>query len=152
MARTESKRELILQNLKTVLGGINGVDPYWTEVKHVKRVPFVPNQFEATEKPGLLIVVTGQPEEITNLLGYQDKRSMKVGIVGVIDRTASDEGTLVNRFMKDVGIRIMLDPKRGGYASMTFRRSQTDFSNLFQDLGMFEMVFDIEYHCDGRLE
>ena len=54
----ESKRELILQNLKTTLEGINGEDPYWTEVKTVKRVPFVPTEFEGEDKPGLLIVAT----------------------------------------------------------------------------------------------
>lgn len=149
---TESKRELILQNLKTTLEGINGEEPYWTAVKSVKRVPFVPTEFEGEEKPGLLIMATGEPEEIENQHGYHDKHDLKVGIVGIMDRPAGDEGTAVNRFMKDVCVAVMADSKRGGHASQTFKTSQLDASNLFGDLCLFEIELNIRYHCDGRNE
>jgi len=148
----ESKREQIIQNLVTTLEGIDGEDPYWTEVKTVKRVPFVPTEFEGEDKPGLLVVATGEPEAIENQPGYHDKRDLRVGIVGVMDRPASDEGTAVNRFMKDVGVAVMADVTRGGYASQTFKTSQLDASNLFGDLCLFEIELNIRYHCDGRNE
>lgn len=148
----ESKRELIFQNLKTTLEGINGEDPYWTEVKSVKRVPFVPTEFEGEDKPGLLIVSTGEPETIENQHGYHDKRDLKVGIIGVMDRPAGDIGTAVNRFMKDVGVVVMDDVTRGGNATQTFKVSQLDASNLFNDLCIFEIELNIRYHCDGRNE
>jgi len=149
---TESKREMILQNLKTTLEGINGENPYWTDVKKVRRVPFVPTEFEGEEKPGLLIVATGEPEEIENQHGYHDKRDLKVGIVGVMDRPEGDVGTAVNRFMKDVGIAVMADTTRGRYATQTFKTRQLDASNLFGDLCLFEIELNIRYHCDGREE
>ena len=148
----ESKRELILQNLKTTLEGINGEGPYWTEVKKVRRVPYVPTEFEGEEKPGLLIIATGEPEDIENQPGYHDKRDLKVGIVGVMDRPQDDIGTAVNRFMKDVGIAVMADVTRGGHATQTFKTRQLDASNLFGDLCLFEIELNIRYHCDGRSE
>jgi len=150
--RTESKRELILQNLETTLGAIDGDDPFWTEVKSVKRVPFVPMEFEGEDKPGLLIVATGEPETIENQFNYHDKRDLKIGIVGVLDRPRGDQGTAINRFMKDVSIAVMADVTRGGLASMTFKTRQLDASNLFGDLAMFEIELSIRYHCDGREE
>ncbi len=150
--RTESKRELILQDLKTTLLAIDGTGDYWTTVKSVKREPFVPTEFEREDKPGLLIVATGEPETIENQPGYRDKRDMAVGIVGVLDRPNGDEGTAVNRFMMDVSRAVMADVTRGGQASMTFKKSQNDFSNLFGDLGIFEIELSIRYHCDGREE
>lgn len=152
MARTESKRELILANLKTTLAAINGVDPYWTTVKSVKRVPTVPTQFEATEKPGLLIVATGEPETIENLPGFRDRRTMAVGIIGVLDLLSTDEGTQVDRFIKDVNIAVKADVTRGGYASMTFTKSQNDATGLFRDLGIFEIELAIVYHCNAQEE
>ena len=149
---TESKREMILQNLKTTLEGIDGTGNYWTKVKSVKRVPFVPTEFEGEDKPGLLIVSTGEPETIENQQGYHDKRDLKVGIIGVLDRPANDEGTSINRFMKDVGIAVMADVTRGGYAAQTFKTSQLDASNLFGDLCLFEIELNIRYHCDAREE
>jgi hypothetical protein len=77
---------------------------------------------------------------------------MPVGIVGVIDRTSSDEGTLVSRFMKDVGIAVMADVTRGGYANQTFKTRQLNASNLFGDLGIFEIELHIIYHCNAREE
>ncbi|MBA7544243.1 hypothetical protein ES705_36595 [subsurface metagenome] len=148
----ESKREMILQNLKTTLEGINGAGQYWNEVKSVKRVTFVPTEFEGEDKPGLLIVATGEPETIENQHGYHDKRDLKVGIIGVMDRPDGDEGTAVNRFMKDVGIAVMADVTRGAYATQTFKISQLDASNLFGDLCLFEIELNIRYHCDGREE
>jgi hypothetical protein len=152
MALTESTRELILQNLKTTLEGIDGTGDYWTTVASVKRVPSVPTQFEGEDKPGLLIVATGEREEIVNQPGYHDRRDMRVGIIGVMDRPAADEGTALNRFMKDVGIAVMADVTRGGNASQTFIKSRLDASNLFGDLGLFEMELSIIYHCDARTE
>jgi len=152
MAQTESTRELILQNLKSTLESIDGNDPYWTNVRSVRRVPVVPTEFEGEEKPGLLIVATGEPETIENQSGYHDKRDISVGIIGVIDRPKSDEGTLINRFMKDVGIAVMLDVTRGGYAAQTFKVRQLDASNLFGDLCLFEIELTIRYHCDAREE
>jgi len=149
---TEPIRELILQNLKTTLEGINGENPYWTAVKTVRRVPFVPTEFEGEEKPGLLIVATGEPETIENQPSYHDKHDLRVGIVGVMDRPKDDVGTAVNRFMKDVGVAVMADVLRGGYASQTFKTSQLDASNLFGDLCLFEIELNIRYHCDGRSE
>jgi len=82
----EPKRELILQDLETTLTAIDGEGPYWTEVKTVKRVPLVPTEFEGEDKPALLIVATGEPEEIENQMSYHDKRDLRVGIIGVMDR------------------------------------------------------------------
>jgi hypothetical protein len=152
MARTESKRELILQDLQTTLEAIDGKDPYWTEVKSVKRVPTVPEDLEGEEKPGLLIVATGEPETIEHQHAYQEKRDLRVGIIGILDRSKSDEGTEVNRFMKDVGRAIHVDVTRGGYASDTRKVQQLDASNLFGDLGIFEIELSIPYHCDAREE
>lgn len=152
MAKTESTRELILQNLKTVLGDIDGTGDYWTAVRSVKRVPYVPSDLESGEKPGLLIIATGEPETIENQPNYRDKRDLAVGIVGVLDRPVGDEGTAINRFMADVSRAVMADVTRGGKASMTFKRSQLDGSNLFGDLGAFELEFIVRYHCDGREE
>lgn len=149
---TESKRELILQNLKTTLEGINGLDPYWTAVQSVKRMPFVPTEFEGEDKPGLLIVATGEPEEMENQHNYHDRRDLRVGIIGVMDRPGNDEGTAINRFMRDVSIAVMNDVTRGGYAAMTFKTRQLDASNLFGDLCLFEIELSIIYHCDGRTE
>ena len=149
---TESKMEMILQNLKTVLATIDGEDGYWTEVKSVKRVPFVPTEFQGEDKPGILIVATGEPEIIENQHSYHDKRDLKVGIIGVLDRPENDEGTAINRFMKDIGIAIMLDPTRGGYANQTFKVSQSDESNLFGDLCLLVIEINIRYHVDGREE
>jgi hypothetical protein len=150
--RTESKRELILQNLESTLAVIDGTGEFWTKVRSIRRVTVVPNEFEREDKPGLMIVATGEPETIENQPCYRDKRVMSVGIVGVLDRPRDDEGTAVNRFMKDVAIAVMADVTRGGYAGMTFKKSQNDFSNLFGDLGIFEIELSIEYHCDGRRE
>lgn len=149
---SESTRELILQNMKTSLEAIDGEDPYWTEVTTVRRVPLVPTEFEGEEKPGLLIVQTSAPETVEHKHNYHDVRNMEVGVIGVIDRPAGDVGAVVNRFMKDVSIALMADVTRGGNASMTFKQFQTDLSNLFLDLCLFEMGFVIRYHCDGRLE
>jgi hypothetical protein len=148
----ESKRELILQNLKSALEGIDGDDPYWTEIKTVRRVPAVPTDFEGEEKPALLIIATGGSEDIENQHGYHDRRTMKVGIVGVMDRPADDEGAALNRLMQDVGIAAMADQTRGGYASATFKTFQVDHSNLFGDLCLFETELAIRYHVDGRTE
>ena len=152
MARTESKRELILANLVTTLEGINGVDPYWTKVAKVRRAAFVPTEFEGEEKPGLLVVATGEPEKIESKPGFQEKRDLRVGIIGVMDRPHADEGTAINRFMKDVSRAVMADVTRGGLSTMTFKTYQLDQSNLFGDLGLFEMELSITYHCDGRNE
>lgn len=152
MARAESKRELILQNIRTTLEGIDGEDPYWTEVKSVKRVPFVPTQFEGEEKPGLLVIATGEREEVENQPAHHDRRTMPVGIIGVMDRPAGDEGAAANRFMQDVTRAMMADVTRGGLASMTFKTYQLDGSNTFGDLAVFEIEFNIRYHCDGREE
>jgi hypothetical protein len=152
MARTEPKRELILANLVTTLEGINGVDPYWTTVKKVRRVPFVPTEFEGEDKPGLLIVATGEREENETRQGYQDRRDLRVGIIGVMDRPNADTGTAINRYMKDVSIAVMADVTRGGLSTMTFKTYQQDMSNLFGDLGLFEMELSITYHCDGKNE
>ena len=148
----ESKREMILQDLETTLTAIDGKDPYWTEVKTVKRVPFVPTEFEGEEKPALLIVATGEPEEIENQMSYHDKRDLKVGIIGVMDRPEGDKGTAINRFMKDVSVAVMIDVTRGRYASQIFKTRQLDASNLFLDLCLFEIELSIRYHCDGRNE
>jgi len=148
----EPKRELILQDLETTLTAIDGEGPYWTEVKTVKRVPLVPTEFEGEDKPALLIVATGEPEEIENQMSYHDKRDLRVGIIGVMDRPKDDTGTAINRFMKDVGVAVMVDVTRGGYASQTFKTRQLDASNLFGDLCLFEIELTIRYHCDGRNE
>jgi len=152
MAQTESKRELILQNLKTTLTAINGVDPYWTDVQSVKRVASAPTEFEGEEKPGILILSTGEPEEVENQHAYHDRRTLKIGIIGILDKTSSDEGTSINRFMKDVARDVMADVTRGGNATQTFVTRRLDVSNLFGDLGIFEMELSIIYHCDAREE
>jgi len=152
MALTESTRELILQNVVATLEGIDGEEPYWNEVKSVKRVPTMPTDLEGEEKPGILVSATGEPERIENQKSWHDRRDLRVGVVGIMDSPADDTGTAVNRFMKDVGIAMMADVTRGGKATMTFRTYQTDLSNLFGDLCIFEMEFSIIYHCDGRLE
>ena len=149
---TESKRELILQNLKTTLEEIDGNDPYWTEVKEVKRVPFLPTEFEGEDKPGLMIVSSGEPESIDNKPGYHDRRNLNLGIVGILDRPSGDIGTAVTRFMKDIHIALMVDVTRGGNATETFIVRQLDASNLFGDYGLFEIELNIIYHCDARLE
>lgn len=152
MARTESKRELILQELKMTLAGINGTGDYWTTVRSVKRVPVVPSEFEREDKPGLLIVATGEPETIENQPSFRDKRDLKIGIIGVLDRAHGDEGTEVNRFMADVHRAVMADVTRGGNANMTFVTRQLDVSNLFGDLGIFEIELNVRYFCDARAE
>ena len=151
----EPKRELIVQNLKTTLEGIDGQEPYWTEVKSVKRVNTVPSDLEGEEKPGLLIALPGAEESNEPKHNFHDVRTMKVGIVGIIDvQNESDEykGRLVNRFMKDVSAAVMVDVTRGKQASMTEKTFQQDLSNLFGDLGLFEMELNIRYHCDGKIE
>lgn len=152
MARTESKRELILANLQTTLEGIDGKEPYWTAVKKVKRIPIIPTDFKGEEKPGLLIAATGEPESIEHKHNFQDVRDLKAGIIGVMNRPANDTGTSINRFMKDVHVAVMADVTRGGNASMTAITSQLDVSNLFGDLCLFEMEVSIRYHCDAREE
>lgn len=152
MAQTESKRELILQNLKTALESIDGEDPYWTSVNSVRRVPSMPTEFLTEEKPGILVLATEEPEEIKNEPAFQEKHDLRVGIVGVLDRTTGDEGTALNRFMADVNRAVMADVTRGGYASMTFKKSQVDVSHLFTDLMVFDVEFAIRYHGDGREE
>ena len=138
--------------MESTLGAITGIDPFWTEVKSVRRVPAVPTEFENEEKPGLLLVATGEAETIENQHSFRDRRTLKAGVIGVINRPRNDEGTVVNRFMKDVSIAVMADISRGGLASMTFKTRQLDASNLFNDLCIFEMEFEIIYFCDGREE
>jgi len=151
----EPKRELIIQNLKTTLEGIDGNDPYWTDVRSVKRVNTVPSDLEGEEKPGLLIMLPGAEESNEPKHNFHDVRTMKVGIVGIIDvQNESDEtkGQLVNRFIKDVSLAVMADVTREKKASMTEKTFQRDLSNLFGDLGLFEMELAIRYHCDAKIE
>ena len=150
MPAAEPKRELILANLKTTLAAINGAGYYWTTVKTVKRVPSVPADLEGEQKPGLLIVATGEKETIENEFSNRDRCTMAVGIIGVLNRPAADEGAAINRFMQDVRLAIMADPSRGGYATMTSLSSEIDFSNLFGDLCAFEMEIHIRYHCNAK--
>lgn len=158
---SESKRELIIQNLKTTLEGIDGNDPYWTGVRSVKRVNTVPTDLEGEEKPGLLIVLPGEQETNEPKHGYHDVRTIKVGIIGIIDVQNNEDdykGRAVNRFMKDVTVAVMADVTRGDFsatetnASMTMKTYQQDLSNLFGDLGIFEMELLIRYHCDAKIE
>ena len=158
---TESKRELIIQNLKTTLEGINGSDPYWTDVRSVTRVNTLPTDFEGEEKPSLKIVLPGEQETNEPKHGYHDVRTMRIGIVGILDVQNNDEdfkGQAVNRFMKDVTVAVMADVTRGAFsdteknASDTRKTYQQDLSNLFGDLGIFEMELAIRYHCEAKVE
>lgn len=152
MAATESVRELILQNIATTLATIDGEDPYWTPVAHVQRVIAIPSEFNDDQKPGILVLNGGQQEEITTHHSYQVMHDMPIGIIGVMDRAEGDVGALANRFIKDVTIAMMADVTRGGYATDTRKTYQVDQSNLFGDLVIIEIEFNIRYHTDGREE
>jgi hypothetical protein len=148
----EPKSELILQNLKTSLQGIDGSDPYWTTVASVRLTPSVPQDLEGEEKPGLLIIPSGEPTVIEHKPDYHDRRVMHVGIIGVLSRAKSDDGTALRRLMKDISVAVMADVTRGGNATMTKVDKQLDASNIFGDLSVCEIELSIIYHCDGRVE
>jgi len=148
----ESTRENILANIVTTLAGINGAGDYWTNITTVKRVLEIPTDLEGEEKPAILVVPTGEIELIENKHAYQDVHTMPVGVIGVLDRAEADTGTAINRLMKDISIAMMADVTRGSYASMTWKRSQTDQSVYFSTLSLCEMDFAIRWHCDGRNE
>ena len=152
MAAAEATRESILADIATTLATIDGTGDYWTAVISIKRVLEVPTNLEIEEKPAILIVPTGAVEQIENQHAYHDVHTMPIGIVGILDRSETDVGTAINRFMKDISIAMIADVTRGGYASMTWKRSQTDQSAYFGRLAVCELEFAIRWHCDGREE
>jgi len=152
MAAVESTRENILANIVTALAAIDGTGDYWTNIITSKRVLEIPTDLEVEEKPAIMVITAGAVELIENQHSYHDVHTMPVGIIGVLDRTETDIGTAINRLMKDISIAMIADVTRGGYASMTWKRSQVDQSVYFGNLGVCEMEFAIRWHCDGREE
>ena len=149
----EATRENILANIVTVLSTIDGTGDYWTNVISVNRVLEIPADLEVEEKPAIMVIPTGAVELIENQHSYNDVHTMPVGIVGILDRSdTGNRGQAINRLMKDISIDMIADVTRGGYASMTWKRSQIDQSVYFGSLEVCEMEFAIRWHCDGRNE
>lgn len=147
----ESKRELILADIATTLA-ITAGSTYWTTVEKVTRVLSIPQDLQGEARPGILVIASGQPEEIEQQHSNRSVHTMAVGIIGILNRQPGDIGTALNRFMKDITVAMATDTTRGGNASMTWVRSKLDASNAFGPIAVCEMDFAIRYHTDSREE
>lgn len=150
---SESKRELIIADIETVLGGIDGLDPYWTNVASVDRTPVVPTTIPAEDKPCALILTSAQPEKAAHKHNHQDRRELQLTIAGIMDTPSSDANRALNRFMQDVTVALMDDPARSGHAAETVIVSrQETTASADATVLTFEVKITVVYFCDSREE
>lgn len=115
-----SVRENILANVKTTLEGINGVDPYNTTVRRVTRsIMAVTDEvvtptifFTATDTAGPPLEGGGSSSGITVW-------TMRVDVVGVVERGFGPSETAAHNLLHDILYAMGQDRQRGNYARNT---------------------------------
>jgi hypothetical protein len=110
-------KELILQNLETVLAAIAAGDDYYTTVRKVFRLDVAPP--EVNSFPAVAIVPQGTDYDnprtrVTNA----NAGAFRVQLTLLLN-TSSNVARTIERFIRDVHKALWVDYTRGGYAHYT---------------------------------
>ena len=134
-----SIRELILQDIQSVLETINTSNGYNTTVRRVERARITP--FQRNLLPAIFIYE--ESDELVEEKSYCNDRRMTIAVECWLNshHNLSQE---VNEFYADVQKAIMADRTRGGYAIDT-KHTIAKFFIEDENLGGVEVIFEILY-------
>ena len=137
-----SRRELILENLKTACEDIQVANGYNWDVKLVTRRLLLPFSFHPKDIPGICIV---DRTESALYRGQREIRILGVELLAVCDGGEAQISTRLNSLIEDVLTAIGKDPTRGGNAIDTQLESVTSYQLPKTPLGFAEFNLTITY-------
>ena len=154
----ESKEELILQNIESELKEIEAGSTYWYTPKVVRADQFLRRILESTTSRVVYIIrdtsesVIVEPERsfgknaelltVFILLAYQDERADE----DAFTMKAPTKGTIRNRMIRDVKIKLNEDGSRGSNADWTLVSTITkDFDEGIGSWILAEVAADVQY-------
>ena len=141
---TISKRDSIIQNIKTALGGITTTAGYNFTVGLVQERLKDPDQ--AGENFPVLFVIDSDESKFDGSVG-ELRNEMSPIIVGYV-KADSDETDIkleVRKLLADVEKALCADRYRGGLAINTLPSSIKTDHGFNEPYGMFEFIFKIPY-------
>ncbi len=143
-----SKREQILQNVVSSLQTITTASGYNFDVVKVSR-KFLPYS-KINEFPAVIIVAgPGRIQEHTN---YENTEMFEIGVIGYIraDKDIENEGLVsqdLEKLIQDIRKAITADVHRGhpDFVIMTWPRRVDPYVDWEQNIGICEVIFEVEY-------